>query len=189
MLQIVRILLVSANELWSSAKITHNRISSTRFPIVMFSKAPTVSPASEAIISVAPVSKEDSGTTAMALVMNMTRGALSDQNVQTPMGTKIRRQLSHNENIFFQTAFFTCGDSVGCERVLFSKGERSRELRLASEPAASEKVRCLLPPSIRGYMYTACKDIFPTKHNHETNYIRNDHNDENIIICLLSASK
>lgn len=77
---------------------THNKINSTMFPRLMFSSAPIVSPVSLAILSVASVSKADKGTMAMALQMKVKIGLLSHIYVNTPIGTKTRRALSHVDN-------------------------------------------------------------------------------------------
>ena len=50
---------------------THNKINSTALPRLMFNRDPIVSPASDAIRSVASVKSADSGTIAIAFVVNI----------------------------------------------------------------------------------------------------------------------
>lgn len=77
---------------WDS---TYKMINSTRFPKLIFSNAPTVSPASLAILSVASVNSADSGTIAMAFVMKTMAGYVCAMYAAAPSGTNTMRQVSH----------------------------------------------------------------------------------------------
>lgn len=55
-------------------RVTHKRTISTRFPNVTFTKAPIASPESLEMFSVAYVSKEDNGMTAMTFELKTITG-------------------------------------------------------------------------------------------------------------------
>lgn len=73
--------------------MTYKSINSTKFPRLMFKRAPIVSPASDAIFSVASVRRADRGTIAMAFVANIHAGGELVKYVANPIGTKERRKL------------------------------------------------------------------------------------------------
>jgi hypothetical protein len=74
---------------------TYKRISSTRLPNVMFSRAPIVSPARAAIASVASVRRADNGIMAMALQIKTKRGFASNRYDTIPAATNTSSPLTH----------------------------------------------------------------------------------------------
>lgn len=77
--------------------MTYKSISSTKFPKVMFSNAPIVSPALAAITSVEFVRRADKGTIAMALHVNVNSGPAFAMYATVPATTNMSRLLTHED--------------------------------------------------------------------------------------------
>jgi hypothetical protein len=83
--------------------LTHKMTTSIRLPKVIFMSAPTVSPISLAMVSVAYVNNPDNGMIAIALDVKTIEGFALDRYVAIPIGTKMSRRFPQLENAIART--------------------------------------------------------------------------------------